>query len=76
VRALALPVDGVVREGDGTTTTWVTTDRKHFTQRVIHIGLSRDGYDQIIDGLRPGEVTVTKGAVFIDNMLAADPDAD
>jgi len=76
VRALALPADGVVREGDGSMTTWVTTDGKHFTQRVIHIGLMRDGYDQIIDGLRAGERTVTKGAVFIDNMLAADPDAD
>jgi len=76
MRTLALPVDGVVREGDGTMTTWVTTDRKHFTQRVIHIGQSRDGYDQIIDGLQPGELTVTKGAIFIDNMLAADPDAD
>jgi cobalt-zinc-cadmium efflux system membrane fusion protein len=76
VRALAVPVDGVVREGDGTMTTWVTTDGKHFTQRVIHVGMMRDGYDQIIDGLRAGERTVSKGAVFIDNMLAADPDAD
>jgi len=76
VRALALPVDGVVREGDGSMTTWVTTDGRHFTQRVIHIGMTRDGYDQILDGLRAGERTVTKGAVFIDNMLAADPDAD
>jgi cobalt-zinc-cadmium efflux system membrane fusion protein len=76
VRALALPVDGVVREGDGTMTTWVTTDGKHFTQRVVHVGLMRDGYDQIVDGLSAGEHVVTKGAIFLDNMLAADPDAD
>ena len=71
---LALPADGVVREGDGTLTAWVTTDRQHFTQRVITVGLSRDGVDQILTGLRPGEQVVTKGAVFLDNMLSSTPD--
>lgn len=33
VTATAVPVDGVVREGDGTMTAWVTSDRRHFTQR-------------------------------------------
>lgn len=76
IRALAIPAEGVVREGDGSMTAWATTDGKHFTQRVVHVGLLRDGYDQIIDGLQAGERVVTKGAVFLDNMLAADPDAD
>jgi membrane fusion protein, heavy metal efflux system len=31
VRSLAVPLDGVVREGDGTMTVWVTTDRRRFT---------------------------------------------
>ena len=34
-----MPADGVVREGDGTMTAWVTTDRRHFSQRVIKTGL-------------------------------------
>ena len=65
-----MPVNGVVREGDGTMTVWVTTDRRHFTKRVVKIGLQHDGYDQISTGCKPGELVVTDGAVFLDNMLA------
>jgi cobalt-zinc-cadmium efflux system membrane fusion protein len=70
VQAVAVPLDGVVREGDGTMTVWVTTDRHRFTKRAVRIGLQRDGYDQIVDGVRPGELVVTKGAVFLDNLLS------
>jgi membrane fusion protein, heavy metal efflux system len=68
--SLAVPLDGVVREGDGTMTVWVTTDRHHFTKRTVRLGLQRDGYDQIVDGVQRGELIVTKGAVFLDNMLS------
>ena len=67
---MTLPQDAVVREPDGSTTAWVTTDRRRFTQRVVRVGLQRDGYDQIVDGVQPGELIVTKGAVFLDNMLS------
>ena len=50
----AVPVDAVVREGDGTMTAWVTADRRHFTQRVVTLGLQQDGRDQILSGLAPG----------------------
>jgi cobalt-zinc-cadmium efflux system membrane fusion protein len=73
VTATAIPVDAVVREGDGTMTVWVTTDRHTFTQRQVKIGLQHDGYDQIVDGLKPGELVVTDNAVFLDNMLTAGP---
>lgn len=76
VEATAIPTNGVVREGDGTMTAWVTTDRQHFTQRIIKIGLQSDGMDQVLDGLQPGELAVTDGAIFIDNMLQAPPDDD
>jgi cobalt-zinc-cadmium efflux system membrane fusion protein len=69
IQAVAVPVDGVVREGDGTMTVWVTTDRHRFTQRAVTTGLLKDGYDQIVEGLRPGELIATKGAVFLSNML-------
>jgi cobalt-zinc-cadmium efflux system membrane fusion protein len=69
IRAVAVPLDGVVREGDGTMTVWVATDKHHFTQRTVTIGLQKDGYDQIVDGLRSGELIATKGAVFLSNML-------
>jgi membrane fusion protein, heavy metal efflux system len=67
--AMAVPADGVVREGDGTMTVWVTTDRHHFTKRTITIGLQHAGYDQVLDGLKAGEQVVTKGAIFLDNLV-------
>jgi multidrug efflux pump subunit AcrA (membrane-fusion protein) len=74
INALAIPANGVVREGDGTLTAWITTDHSHFTQRVIKIGLQENDMDQVLDGLQPGELVVTDGAVFLDNMLQAPAD--
>jgi cobalt-zinc-cadmium efflux system membrane fusion protein len=71
LEATAIPADGVVREGDGTMTAWVTTDRQHFVQRIIKTGMREDGEVQILDGLQQGELVVTEGAVFIDNILFA-----
>jgi len=69
VRSLAVPLDGVVREGDGTMTVWVSSDRRRFTQRAVKIGMQKDGLRQILDGLQPGELVATEGAVFLSNML-------
>jgi cobalt-zinc-cadmium efflux system membrane fusion protein len=66
----ALPLDGVVREGDGTQTVWVTADRRRFTKRTVTIGDQRDGYRQILDGVHNGELAATDGAIFLSNMLA------
>jgi cobalt-zinc-cadmium efflux system membrane fusion protein len=73
VRATAVPTTTVVHEGDGTMTAWVTTDRRHMTQRVVTVGLERDGRYQILSGLEPGELVVTQGGVFLSNMLQAAP---
>jgi cobalt-zinc-cadmium efflux system membrane fusion protein len=69
LRSLALPAGGIAREGDGTMTAWVTTDRKKFTQRTVKIGLSQAGFVQILDGLKPGELVATDGALFLNNAL-------
>ena len=74
VVAVALPANGVVREGDGTMTAWITTDRRHFTQKIIKTGLRENGLVQILEGLQPGELAVTDGAIFLDNMLQAPAD--
>ncbi len=74
VVATAVPPESVVREGDGTMTVWVTTDRRRFIQRKVKLGLRRDGYDQILEGLTRGELVVTEGAVFLDNMLIPSTD--
>jgi membrane fusion protein, heavy metal efflux system len=70
VRSPAIPLDGVVREGDGTQTIWVTADRRHFTRRTVKIGDVRDGYRQILEGVKVGELVATDGAIFLDNMVS------
>jgi membrane fusion protein, heavy metal efflux system len=70
VRGTAIAAEGVVREGDGTMSTWVTTDRRKFVQRTVEIGLKKDGYDEVLKGLQPGELVATDGAVFLSNMYA------
>jgi membrane fusion protein, heavy metal efflux system len=74
VEATAIPVNGVVREGDGTMTAWVTTDHHRFVQRIIETGMLEDGQVEILKGLQRGELVVTDGAVFLDNMLQAPSD--
>ncbi len=69
-RSVAVPVEGVVREGDGTKTVWVTTDRRRFVKRVVTLGIAEQhGLAQILDGLKPGELAVGEGAVFLSNKL-------
>jgi membrane fusion protein, heavy metal efflux system len=69
VSSPAMPLDGVVREGDGSMTVWVTTDGHHFTQRKVRLGLQHGGYDQVVDGVSAGERVVVKGAIILDNMV-------
>ena len=70
VRSPAVPLDGVLREGDGSQTIWVTADRRRFARRTVQIGGQRDGYRQILDGVHPGELVATEGAIFLSNILA------
>ncbi len=65
----AIPIDGVLREGDGTMTIWVTADRRRFTRRSVKIGEERDGYRQILQGVQVGELVATEGALFLSNAL-------
>ena len=73
VEGTAIAANGVVREPDGTITAWVTTDRRHFSQRVIKTGLRTDRQVQVLEGLQRGELVVSDGAVFLSNMLQAPP---
>lgn len=67
VRSPAVPLGGVVREGDGTMTVWVTKDRRQFTQRLVKLGLQQAGHHQIVEGLTAGELVASDGALFISN---------
>ena len=70
---LYIPVNGVVRNGDGSFTAWVTTDRRHFTERAVQLGEPLDGEYPVSRGLKRGELAVVDGAVFLSNILFAPP---
>ncbi|HTV94455.1 MAG TPA: efflux RND transporter periplasmic adaptor subunit [Steroidobacteraceae bacterium] len=70
VLAPAVPLDGVVREGDGTLSVWVVGSDPHvFTRHSVKIGLQQDGYDQILEGLAAGDRVAVSGAIFLSNIL-------
>ena len=73
VESPSIPFNGVVREGDGTMTAWVTADRRHFIQKTVKLGLQYEGRYQVLDGLQTGELAVTDGAIFLSNLLEAPP---
>jgi membrane fusion protein, heavy metal efflux system len=69
VHSLAVPENGVVREGDATMSVWVTSDSRRFTKRTVTTGIAQDGWTQIRSGLSPNETVVMDGAVFLSNKL-------
>jgi membrane fusion protein, heavy metal efflux system len=69
--ATSVANSAIVREGDGTMTLWVTTDRRHFEKRTVKTGLRQGGATQIVEGVQPGELVVTDGALFLSNKLLA-----
>jgi membrane fusion protein, heavy metal efflux system len=71
LNSVAVPDAAVVREGDGSMSVWVTADRRRFEKHTVKIGLQQGGLTQILEGLQPGELTATDGAVFISNKLIA-----
>lgn len=69
-RSVAVPVNAVVREGDGTMTVYTTQDGRHFTRHPVKLGLQQDGFDQIVEGLTADERVASDGALFLSNALA------
>jgi membrane fusion protein, heavy metal efflux system len=67
----SVPADALVREGDGTMMVWVTTDRQRLVTRTVKVGLQQDGFAQILEGLQPGELVATEGALFLSNVRTA-----
>ena len=69
VRSLAVPADGVVREGDGTMTVWIAKEGRHFVRRTVVTGLRQNSWVQILDGLQSDDIVVTENALFLSNQL-------
>ena len=68
--SVAVPAEAIVREGDGTMTVWVTTDRHRFERRAVKTGREQDGWREILDDLSPGELVASTGAIFLSNKFA------
>src|SRR3984893_5500921 len=68
--SVAVPSEAIVREGDGTMTVWVTTDRRRFVRRTVTTGPEQDGWRQIVTGLSLGEQIASTGAIFLSNKFA------
>ena len=68
--SIAVPVNAVVREGDGTMTVFTTQDGRRFMRREVKLGLQQDGLDQVLNGLTANERVAGDGALFLSNALA------
>lgn len=71
-QALAIPAEAVIYEGSKAHV-WVADPARHLLMsRAIEPGRSSEGMVEIRSGLRPGEVVVTRSALFIDQAAKAD----
>lgn len=68
----AVPLDSVIREGDGAMVVWVANGYDAFERRVIETGVAQDGYWQVLRGVKPGDRVVAEGGLFLSNAGAAD----
>ena len=51
-------------------TVWTTKDSHTFFQRVIKTGSMSDGFTEVLEGLKAGELLATGGSIFIANQYA------
>ncbi len=66
----AVPEAAVVYEGD-LAHVWVAAPGGLLAYRSIRIGRHHEGWIEVLDGVKPGERIVTKGALFIDQAVPA-----
>jgi cobalt-zinc-cadmium efflux system membrane fusion protein len=63
LNAILLPSEAVLTNGDRTEVV-ARGDDKHFEVRPVKVGTEVDGRVRVYDGIKEGEVVVTKGALF------------
>ncbi len=69
VMSASISPNGIVREGDGTMTAFVTTDGRQFTRRPLKVGMEQNGFVQILEGLSDDEKVAGDGAIFLSNAI-------
>jgi cobalt-zinc-cadmium efflux system membrane fusion protein len=65
-RSPAVPSSALIREGEKVGV-WVEVEPLVFKHRPVEIGIEQSGMVQIRSGLKPGELIVARGAIFVDN---------
>ena len=63
-KAIAVPEGAVIDDG-GRPVVFVQLEGESFARRPVQLGARASGYIQILDGVRPGERVVTRGAYLI-----------
>jgi multidrug efflux pump subunit AcrA (membrane-fusion protein) len=63
--SIGVPRDAVIYEADNARV-WVARADKTIEVRQIKTGITRGGQIQVLQGLQPGEIVVTKGSLFVD----------
>ena len=63
--SLGVPRDAVIYEADNARV-WVARADKTIELRQIKTGITRGNQVQVLQGLQPGEIVVTKGSLFVD----------
>jgi cobalt-zinc-cadmium efflux system membrane fusion protein len=68
--SLGVPRDAVIYEADNARV-WVSRADKTIEVRQIKTGITRGGMIQVLQGLQPGEIVVTKGSLFVDQAASS-----
>ena len=68
--SIAVPRDAVIYEADNARV-WVARADKTIEVRQIRTGITRGGQIQVLQGLQPGEIVVTKGSLFVDQAASS-----
>lgn len=70
IKGVAVPIEAVVREGDGSNTVWVTTNNgKRMDKRTVQLGIRNNTMVQVTEGLQEGEIIASTNAIFLSNLL-------
>jgi cobalt-zinc-cadmium efflux system membrane fusion protein len=68
--SIGVPRDAVIYEADNARV-WVARSDKSIEVRQIKTGITRGGQIQVLQGLQPGEIVVTKGSLFVDQAASS-----
>ena len=64
--ALTLPVDAVIRDGRSNTV-WIQTGKNTYENRMVTLGTESEGFVEIREGLKAGDVVVVSGAYLLNS---------